>query len=119
MGVVYKARQISLKRLVALKMILVGPHADALLRTRFATEAEAVVRLQHPNIVQIHEVGDHNDTPYLALEYIEGSNLQESAARTAQPERQAAELVEKLARRCTMRINAASCTVISNRATYC
>ncbi len=79
-------------------MILVGPHADAMLRKRFATEAEAVARLQHPNIVQIHEVGEHDGRPYVALEYVEGSNLQESAARKAQPERQAAELVEKLAR---------------------
>src|SRR5262245_2433074 len=58
MGVVYKARQTTLKRLVALKMILAGEHAGPKQRARFLREAEAVARLRHPNIVQIHELGE-------------------------------------------------------------
>src|ERR1700720_4303680 len=65
MGVVYLARQCSLKRLVALKMILVG--ADSTMRVRFRTEAEAVARLRHANIVQIHEVGEVDGRPFLCL----------------------------------------------------
>jgi eukaryotic-like serine/threonine-protein kinase len=98
MGVVYHARQQSLKRLVALKMILAGLHSDATARVRFRTEAEAVARLQHPNIVQIYEVGQYDGRPYLSLEYIDGHNLLQRVAGRAQTEREAAQLVETLAR---------------------
>jgi serine/threonine-protein kinase len=98
MGVVYQARQCLLKRLVALKMILAGLHADSTARVRFRTEAEAVARLQNPNIVQIHEVGEYEGKPFLSLEYVEGGSLLRKAAGTPQPEREATRLVETLAR---------------------
>ena len=67
MGVVYQARQIALDRVVALKMILAGSHAGTEERRRFRAEAEAVARLQHPNIVQVHEVGEAGGLPYFSL----------------------------------------------------
>jgi WD40 repeat protein/Flp pilus assembly protein TadD len=98
MGVVYKARQVELKRIVALKMILAGAHAGAGALRRFQTEAEAVARLQHPNIVQIYEIGRHEDLPFFALEFVEGGNLHQKLARTPQPANEAAGLIETLAR---------------------
>jgi WD40 repeat protein/serine/threonine protein kinase/Tfp pilus assembly protein PilF len=98
MGVVYKARQTKLDRLVALKMILAGGHAGPEELARFRTEAEAVARLQHPNIVQIHEVGESQGKPFFSLEYVEGGSLDRKVNGTPQPARQAAQLVETLAR---------------------
>src|SRR5262245_7482483 len=77
MGVVYKARQIALDRVVALKMILAGAHAGAGQRERFRKEAEAVARLQHPNIVQVFEVGEHEGHAYFTLEYVAGRGLRD------------------------------------------
>jgi serine/threonine protein kinase/Tfp pilus assembly protein PilF len=98
MGIVYQARHCSLKRQVALKMILGGLHANATARMRFRTEAEAVARLQHANIVQIYEVGEFNGRPFLSLEYIDGGSLFRKISGRVQPERAAARLVEALAR---------------------
>jgi serine/threonine protein kinase/WD40 repeat protein len=98
MGVVYLAHHLSLNRQVALKMILAGSHASAIDLVRFRQEAEAIARLQHPNIVQIYEVGAHQGHSYLALEYISGGNLARKVAGAAQSPRWAASIIETLAR---------------------
>jgi serine/threonine protein kinase len=98
MGIVYRARQTALNRPVALKMILGGGHAGPSERARFRFEAEAVARLQHPNIVQIYEVGEQADCPYLALELVEGTSLAERLKGKALPAREAADIVRTLAR---------------------
>ena len=98
MGVVYRAREVLLNRLCVLKMILAGAHADAEAVARFLAEAEAVARLQHPNIVQIHHIGEADGLPYFELEYIDGGSLDRRLDGTPWKVVQAAELVETLAR---------------------
>jgi hypothetical protein len=96
MGVVYKARHLALKRTVALKMLVAG-HPNPAERARFRAEAEAVARLQHPNIVQIHELGEAEGRPFFALEYVAGGSLAERLAGQPLPPRDAARLVATLA----------------------
>ncbi|MFT3881368.1 MAG: protein kinase [Gemmatales bacterium] len=98
MGVVYKAKQIALNRIVALKMILSGAHTGEAQLARFKAEAEALAKVQHPNIVQVYDVGIHQQHPYIALEIVEGGNLAEKTRGVPQPPRAAARLVELLAR---------------------
>jgi serine/threonine protein kinase len=98
MGIVYKARQTPLARLVALKMIRAGAYAKPQELSRFRREAEVTARLQHPNIVQIYEVGEHEGCPYVVLEYVEGGNLAQQLDGTPLPERRAAEVMLTLAR---------------------
>jgi WD40 repeat protein len=98
MGVVYRARQIALNRLVALKMILAGGHAGETELARFRTEAEAIARLRHPNIVQIYEVGQADSYPFFSLEFVDGGSLAAQLDGTPQPPEAAARLVETLAR---------------------
>jgi WD40 repeat protein/serine/threonine protein kinase len=98
MGVVYKARQTRLNRIVALKMIRSGRFAGSHELVRFRREAEVVAQLQHPNIVQIHEVGEADGWPYLALEFVDGTSLDRVLAGKPQPVEDAARLVEALAR---------------------
>jgi WD40 repeat protein/serine/threonine protein kinase len=97
MSVVYKARQTRLRRLVALKMIRAAGHAGPEQLTRFRTEAEAVARLQHPGIVQIYEVGEHEGLPFLSLEFAGGGSLADKLDGTPLPPRLAAELLTSLA----------------------
>jgi WD40 repeat protein/serine/threonine protein kinase len=98
MGVVYKARQVQLNRLVALKMVLAGSHAGAADLARFRTDAEALASLQHPNIVQIFEVGEHESRPYFTMEFMAGGSLAARLAGSPQPAGEAARLVGVLAR---------------------
>ncbi len=98
MGVVYLARQTRLGRLVALKMILDSGHARSDDLQRFRTEAEAIARLQHPNIVQIFEVGERVGLPFFSMEFCPGGNLDLKLAVTPLPPQEAAQLAEKLAR---------------------
>ncbi len=98
MGVVYKARQLRLQRTVALKMILNGVKADSRDLDRFRAEADAIARLQHPNIVQIYDVGETEGRPYFVLEFVAGGSLAEHLQNTPQPVRSAARMIEVLAR---------------------
>jgi serine/threonine protein kinase len=97
MGIVFRARQLSLKRQVALKMILTGRHARPAERARFQREAEAVARLQHPNIVQIYEVGEQNGLPYCALEFVNAGSLAQFLDGNPQLPRISAQFVHDLA----------------------
>ncbi|HUY34025.1 MAG TPA: serine/threonine-protein kinase [Pirellulales bacterium] len=98
MGVVYQARQMALGRMVALKMILADEQAGLQELARFRAEAETAACLQHGNIVQIYEIGAHRGRPYLALEWVEGGNLAARLNGRPLPPREAAGLVETLAR---------------------
>ena len=98
MGVVYKARQKKLNRLVALKMVLSGGHASPDALARFLVEAQAVAALQHPNIVQIYEVGEHDSLPHFSLEFVDGAPLDRALAGKPQKPVDAARLVETLSR---------------------
>jgi serine/threonine protein kinase len=98
MGVVYKAQQISLNRIVALKMILAGRLADEEDLQRFRAEAEAAGRLQHPNIVAIHEVGEVDGQHFFSMEYIDGSSLAQRLLSGPLSGRTAARYVRQIAR---------------------
>jgi hypothetical protein len=98
MGVVFGARQTALDRLVALKVMLHAEYAGKEERRRFHTEARAVAQLQHPNIVQIFEIGEHQGVPYFTLEFCAGGSLDRKLAGRPLEPRDAVALVEKLAR---------------------
>jgi tRNA A-37 threonylcarbamoyl transferase component Bud32 len=97
MGVVWKARQTSLNRIVALKMIRAGALATESEVRRFHREAEAAANLQHPNIVAIHEVGEHNGQHYFSMDYVEGRDLAALVGREPLPARRAARYVQIIA----------------------
>jgi WD40 repeat protein len=97
MGIVYKARQTKLRRLVALKMIIASDQPNPRQLARFRTEAEAVARLQHPNIIQIHDVGEVEGHPFYSMEYMEGGSLGKRFRGGMQSPRKAAHIVQVLA----------------------
>ena len=93
MGIVFKARQQKLRRIVALKMILAGRLADDSDVKRFRREAQAAGRLKHPNIVSVHEIGEHEGRHYFTMDFIDGHSLAEEIREEPLPPRQAAEIV--------------------------
>ena len=97
-GVVFRARQKSLNRIIALKVIRLGQWASKVHLKRFRLEAEAAARLEHPGIVPIHEVGERDGSCYFSMKFIEGGQLDEVVRRTPMSIRQAAELIAKVAR---------------------
>jgi serine/threonine-protein kinase len=98
MGVVYKARQLSLGRMVALKMILRGAIASPADLARFQAEAEAVARLDHPNIVPLYEVGQLESQPYFSMKFVGGTTLARKLAEGPLPPREAAEILAPICR---------------------
>jgi WD40 repeat protein len=97
MGVVYRARQLSLNRIVAVKMIQPGRVGSPEMVLRFRAEAEAAASLHHPNIVAIHETGECEGQHYFSMDYIEGQNLAEAVREGPLPSARAAQLVAKIA----------------------
>src|SRR5262249_3563022 len=97
MGVVYKARHLSLNRIVALRMMLTGSHAGRRELARLRAEAEIIARLHNPSIVQIYEVGQQDGRPYLALEFMDGGSLAQKLKAGLQSPAEAAALVERIA----------------------
>jgi WD40 repeat protein/tRNA A-37 threonylcarbamoyl transferase component Bud32 len=98
MGIVYKARQISLNRIVALKMIRSGQLATTAEIQRFKTEATAAARLDHPRIVPIYEIGEHDGVYFYSMRLIEGENLSEAIRKKKLTQRKSAECLAKIAR---------------------
>src|SRR3954466_5860968 len=97
MGVVYRARQQGLDRVVALKLILAGQFASEQSKERFRAEARAAAKLRHPNIVPVHEVGEHHGFLFYSMEYVPGQNLALAAQEKPMAAKPAAECLRQIA----------------------
>lgn len=98
MGVVYKARQKQLNRVVALKMVLAGGRASKTQLARFVAEARAVARLDHPNIVQVYDIGEHDGLPFFAMEFVDGGALDSLVKKQSLEPKEAARMMETVCR---------------------
>ncbi len=112
MGVVYKAQDVKLNRLVALKMILSGEYAEEADVERFRLEAEAVAKLQHPNIVQVFAIDECDGRPYFSLEFVDGGPLDKKLGGDPLPPARPRPCWSSYRGRCTMRISGTSSTAI-------
>ncbi len=97
MGVVYRARDLKLNRVVAIKTIAAAGHASRTQVARFLAEAEAVARLKHPNVIPIHAIGEHEGRPFYTLEFAAGGSLADRLAQGPMAAARSAELIETLA----------------------
>src|SRR4051812_5049366 len=93
-GIIYRVRHVKLNRPVALKMLLSGEYAGAVELARFTREAQAIAALQHPNIVQIYDVGEVDGRPYFTMELVGGGSLNQKLAGTPQPAQYCAGITE-------------------------
>ena len=118
-GVVFRARQKSLNRTVALKIIGLGQWATKAHLKRFRLEAEAAARLEHPGIVPIHEVGERDGSCYFSMKFVEGGQLDEVAKREPMPIRRAVELSRRSHALFITRMNMEFSIVTSSRGTFC
>ncbi len=118
MGVVFRARQISLGRIVALKMILRGELASAADLTRFRGEAESAARLHHPHVTAVYEIGDHEGQPFFSMQFVEGTTLARRVAEGPLPAARRRVYCSRSVGRLPKRTARVCCTATSSPRTF-